>query len=225
MRQLQAREAERSHLAAELHDGPVQELQHVMRSYFGALSETASRSAGQILDIQSKLENVTAALRNICSDLRPPVLAHFGLAYAVRSYADKFEQRVPNINVHVAVSEEDELEDEQVSLAFFRIFQESLTNIEKHANAKNVNVSLQIDPRWVEMVVEDDGVGFEPPRRLEDLEADGHLGLSGLAQRADAVGGVFEVRSVSGEGTTIRVVARKLSRDERGIVRANLEAA
>ena len=155
------------------------------------------------------LESVTAALRNICTELRPPVLAHFGLAYAVRSYADKFEQRLPETTIHVEISEDASLDNDEMSLALFRIFQESLSNIEKHAHASNVWVKLQIDEQWVELVVRDDGRGFQVPRRLDELEQGGHLGLSGLSQRAEAVGGVLEVRSTPGSGATIRTVARR----------------
>ncbi|NNE33795.1 MAG: sensor histidine kinase [Rhodothermales bacterium] len=211
IRQLRAREAERTHLAAELHDGPVQDLQHVMRSYFGAFTDSTSKNAAEIVDIQAKLENVTAALRNICTELRPPVLAHFGLAYAIRSYADRFQSRLPFSTIHLIIDDEESVGDDQISLAFYRIFQEALSNIEKHARAENIWIKLHIDPSWVELVIADDGIGFEPPRDLERFERDGHLGLSGLAQRAEAVGGVFEVRSSEGTGTTIRVVARRLS--------------
>ena len=209
IRQMRAREAERTHLAAELHDGPVQELQHVLRSYMGSGSNEASFGMSSIRDMQTRLESVTAALRNICTELRPPVLAHFGLAYAVRSYADKFEQRLPETTIHVEISEDASLDNDEMSLALFRIFQESLSNIEKHAHASNVWVKLQIDEQWVELVVRDDGQGFQVPRRLDELEQGGHLGLSGLSQRAEAVGGVLEVRSTPGSGATIRTVARR----------------
>lgn len=218
IRQLRAREAERTHLAAELHDGPVQDLQFVMRSYFGLRPVASTGATPELSEIQSRLENVSAALRNICTELRPPVLAHFGLAYAIRRYAEKYQHRIPHTTINIDVPGEETVESEELSLALYRIFQESLSNIEKHSMATNVWVELQIDSDWAELVIRDDGKGFVLPKSLDQLEADGHLGLAGLSQRAEAVGGVFEVRSSPGVGTTIRAVAKRLAPQEDGSV-------
>ncbi len=209
-RMIEAREAERTHLAAELHDGPVQELQRVLRAYLLPLSrvipEADAETARTLEEAREALQHVTGELRNLCTELRPPVLVHFGLDKAIRSYVRLFEERHPDITVTLDLDVENKTLPMPVRLALFRICQEALNNVSKHARAHHVKIVLRLG-ETVQLSIHDDGQGFRPPRRWLDLEREGHLGLSGLAQRAEAIGGHLEVLSAPGEGTTVRVVA------------------
>ena len=208
-RMIEAREAERSYLAAELHDGPVQELQQVLRTYLLPLTRRLppDDSLQSVEAAREALQHVTGELRNLCTELRPPVLVHFGLDKAIRSYVRLFEEREPGIDVSLDLDAEQKTLPLPMRLAFFRICQEALSNVARHARARHVAMTFTLTDAEVMLTIHDDGCGFTPPRRWINLEAEGHLGLSGLAQRAEAIGGVLDITSAPGEGTTLRVVA------------------
>ncbi len=208
-RMMEAREAERTHLAAELHDGPVQELQRVLRAYLLPLARTLpEETTRQSLDeAREALQHITGELRNLCTELRPPVLVHFGLDKAIRSYVRLFEERHPDLQVTLELDPENKTLPMRTRLALFRICQEALNNVSKHAAARNVHLLLTLDDEAVRLCIRDDGRGFTPPKRWIDLEREGHLGLSGLAQRAEAIGGTLEVISAPGAGTELHVFA------------------
>ena len=209
LRQIEAREAERSHLAAELHDGPVQALQQVMRDTLPPLSKTLDKDEARthLDNMQDTLEQVTGALRNISTELRPPVLVHFGLSKALYSYIDKYQERHPELEIELSATSETNTLPMPIRLALYRIAQETLTNVARHAQARHVLVSLQLEVEEIRLTIEDDGCGFTPPKRWIDLEKEGHLGLSGIAMRAKAIGGRLEVKSAPGQGTWLCVVA------------------
>lgn len=208
-RMIEAREAERSYLAAELHDGPVQELQRVLRTYILPLARTLPpEDDRQALEaVRTALQQVTGDLRNLCTELRPPVLVHFGLDKAIRSYVRLVEAREPGFSVALTLDEEKKTLPLPVRLALFRICQEALTNVARHAGARHVAITLTLTPEEISLTVTDDGRGFAPPRRWIDLEAEGHLGLSGLAQRAESIGGTLTLTTAPGAGTTVHVRA------------------
>lgn len=208
-RLMSARDEERKKLAADLHDGVIQEIQYVIRT----MADDDATAIGDLVmgpsDVKSVLQQVTRSLRDLCANLRPPVLAHFGLAEAVRSHTAVVKARHPAIHFDIQAGEDGRDLPDDMSLALFRILQESVNNIEKHANASLVEIELNIDERWVELIVRDDGEGFRVPRRLIEYERDGHLGLSGISQRAESIDAALEVRSNLGKGTTVRVVANR----------------
>ncbi|WP_456425012.1 sensor histidine kinase [Rhodocaloribacter sp.] len=208
-RMMEAREAERTHLAAELHDGPVQELQRVLRAYLLPLARTLpEETTRQSLDeAREALQHIAGELRNLCTELRPPVLVHFGLDKAIRSYVRLFEERHPGVAVALDLDAENKTLPMRVRLALFRICQEALNNVSKHARARHVHIRFALDDETIRLIIRDDGRGFTPPKRWIDLEREGHLGLSGLAQRAEAIGGTLAVASAPGEGTALQVVA------------------
>ena len=200
---IKAREEERRLLAAELHDGPVQELQYLVRSVGkeGALHDRET-------EVHNVLDTVSGTLRKICNELRPPILTHFGLESAMRWFTDQFQRRYDELQVSLHLDcDGNKLEGDQ-ELALFRIMQESLNNIRKHANATAVDVHLSIEDGWAELLIIDNGDGFDVPRNFSKLAIDGHLGLLGITQRAEAIGAGIEFQSEKGEGTTVRVVTQ-----------------
>ena len=211
---IEAQERERKRLANELHDVPVQTLLHITRGCLLPLAKQVEQGEQRVhVDAaQEMLNQVEGELRNICTDLLPPILVHFGLDEALRDYGDRFRKRNPDLQVTLELDVENKLLPEMTRLALYRISQEAMNNVARHAQAQHVKVTFRLDEKEVELRVEDDGKGFVVPRRWIDLEAEGHLGLSGIAMRAEGIGGSLEVASVRGQGTCLRVRAPRPAR-------------
>jgi signal transduction histidine kinase len=215
-RVLQAAEDERTRIAHDLHDGPVQQLAVLNYDVYRArkrIGDLLGRVSGEALmeDLQGAdevLEGVekglgeeTRVLRQLMSALRPPVLDNRGLAEALNEHAQRFEQE-HQIAVDVGLGLEDRVAPELETI-LYRITQESLTNVAKHAKASRVSVTVdQLDDGMVRLRVRDDGVGFDAGNGPQLLR-EGHFGLAGMRERASLIGGTLEVGSLPGHGTTI----------------------
>jgi signal transduction histidine kinase len=227
-RVLQAAEDERTRIAHDLHDGPVQQLAVLNYDVYRArkrIGDLLGRVSGDALmgDLQGAdevLEGVekglgeeTRVLRHLMSALRPPVLDNRGFAEALREHAQRFEQE-HGIAVDVGLGLEDRLSPELETI-LYRITQESLNNVAKHAKARQVSVTVdQLDLGTVRLRVRDDGVGFDAGNGPQLLR-EGHFGLAGMRERASLVGGTLEVGSIPGHGTTVEVrLPRQLPRLE-----------
>ena len=203
---LNAREAERKHLARELHDSPIQKL--IALRY--QLGECAAQVGPETAHTLSALREETGALvnelRRLCRKLRPPLLDAFGLASAIRAHGEEQEQNHP-ITVDFVVDEESESWSlsEEATVSLFRIYQEAVTNVIKHAHAQHVTVRLTRDDGSVHLVIEDDGVGFERSDSLNRLADAGHFGLLGIQERVELLGGAFTLRTEKDRGTTLQV--------------------
>jgi signal transduction histidine kinase len=139
--------------------------------------------------------------------LRPPALEEYGLVAALRWYGQEFTSRT-NIAVTVQGEEPDPRLSALTETALFRIAQEALTNVSRHAQATQVEVKLTIDKATVCLVVADNGVGFEAKRPAKRDEGQ-HWGLLNMAERAQAVGGLCRVESAPGEGTRVIVEVKR----------------
>lgn len=201
-------ETERLHLAQELHDGPMQDLIGI-RFHLGVIINAIQQeqSSLQLEEVQENLQSVIYALRTLCRELRPPALAPFGLEQAIRAHAQSFQRQYPHIALELDLDEDRQLLPERVRLALYRIFQHALANVALHAEASNVRVSFVIDEAHVQLRIIDDGCGFEVPERWIEFAREGHLGLVGAAERAEAIGGHFQVVSGPELGTSINVTA------------------
>ena len=204
----ESREAERLFLAQELHDGAVQDLYGVrfnLEMLAGAFPDDEDADAlSQGTDL---VQDVIQKLRVICGDLRPPALAPFGLERAIRSHAERFEEAHPALRVSLDLTPDGQTLPDPVRLALYRVYQESMNNIAKHAEAQQVHVHLALGEAEVTLEIRDDGRGFVLPERWIELGRQEHYGLLGISERADALGGRLEVGSTPGAGTTVRVVA------------------
>jgi PAS domain S-box-containing protein len=207
-RLIEGREAERLYLAQELHDGPLQEL--IAATYqLGELADAVQdeQSLGQMVAVQVSLQRVIRMLRTVAGQLRPPALAPFGLAKAIRSHVEEFKREHPELDIQLDLISDNQILPEQMRLALFRIYQQALRNVVRHAHANRVQIRFSLDAGLVTLEVQDDGCGFTMPERWIELARQGHLGLVGMSERAEAIGGWLEIRSAHGEGTSIRVVA------------------
>jgi PAS domain S-box-containing protein len=206
-RLLDGRELERFELARELHEGVLQDLYSI--SYqLQSLVITGMDEAltgEEIYEIQDGIGQVINKLRIFCRELRPPSLVPFGIEKAIRSHAESFQERNPGLQVSLLLSDDAISLPQPVRLALFRIYQQAMQNVVKHAQASQVQVSFLYDAEQVVMEVKDNGKGFEVPERWMDFAKQGKLGLVGAAERSGAIGGSFSVHSLPDQGTTVRV--------------------
>ncbi len=194
-RLMDSREAERLHMARDLHDGAVQDL-------YGIRFSIQSSKDGET---DNMVQGVISELRRICSELRPPVLAPFGLERAIRAHADLLVERDDSPTIQLDLDEDGQSIPEHVRLALYRVYQESMANVLKHANAASTRVRLRVVGPEVELEIEDDGSGFSPPSTWIELGRKDHFGLLGLSERVAALGAILQVHSSPGNGTRITV--------------------
>ena len=204
-------EAERQRLARELHDQVGQNLTalginlNIVRSQMP--EEAAAPVRSRLDDSLSLVEQTAARIRDVMADLRPPVLDDYGLVAALHWYGEQFAQR---IDIAIAVEGEEPVPRlaAHVENALFRIAQEALTNVAKHAQATQVTVRVEVDSGTLRLVVADDGIGFDPVHLAEPDEGRG-WGLLTMTERAEAVGGRCRIESDPGQGVQVVVeVAR-----------------
>ena len=210
---LRAQEAERNRLSRELHDDLGQQL-NAIKLGLGMITEDLSSEEKDLRDRAKRLDEVLrtsiVSLRELASGLRPSALERRGLVRAIRTHCDDFSSSYGlAINFEATGMENLQLDD-TLAINLFRIVQESLHNVIKHADASMVNIQLSTSFPFVSLVIEDDGKGFYPRKFLEGGRDDKHLGLVGMAERVDLLGGTFDIVSAPGEGTKIKVEAKFL---------------
>jgi signal transduction histidine kinase len=209
---LRMTEAERSRLAAELHDGPVQQLTALLYGLELARHHVRRGSPGAADELLASLEDKATGeingLRRMMTQLRPPVLDELGLVTALQNQGQSFES---TSGVQCAIETEPELQlAPEMETVLYRVAQESLTNVGKHAKASRVDISLGAVDGHVLLQIRDDGIGFDPGK-ARALVSDGHFGLVNMRERVEMVGGKLLVDSSPGNGTTIAVeMARRI---------------
>lgn len=203
-RLLHSREEERARLARDLHDGPLQSLIGLNLQLGLLLPKLADLTALQ--EMRAEVRTLLADLRGVCSELRPPMLDTLGLAAALRSLAEDWSAQ-SGVAVHLDLPDLSALPplpgDTAVNL--YRVAQEALANVAKHAGAQQVSICLANEGTGLRLTLEDDGCGFDPPGEIGELTASGHFGLVGLRERVNLIGGILSLDSAPGRGTRIRV--------------------
>ncbi len=200
------REQERLRIARDLHDGPVQELIGVAYALHGLAQERAERDQDDALKpIAQAIMDQIAELRAYAGELRPPTLFRFGLVKALRSHLEMLGEKHPELGIALEIDCKEENLSDEVRLGLFRIYQEAVNNIIKHAGATRLEVRFRKDDTHAELEISDDGAGFSPPEDWLELARRGHLGLVGMRERTDAMAGTIRVSSQPGAGTRIEV--------------------
>jgi len=195
---LHAREDERKLLARDLHDEAIQAL-------VGLNYRLAQMEDGAAGDLQAEVRQIVEDLRGMIRTLRPPALDNFGLVTAIRSHVRELGEaggETLRIDLRVDGDAERWL-PEDIQLCLYRVMQEALTNVEKHAAARHVQVTLDIQPKEVTLEIRDDGRGFRLPQHLGSLLEQDHFGLVGLRERLELVRGSLQIFSSPGEGTRL----------------------
>ncbi|GAB4513344.1 MAG: hypothetical protein Kow0047_24920 [Anaerolineae bacterium] len=206
IRLAQAEEMERRRLARELHDRVGQDLTalsinlNLTRGLIPA--ELQPLVADRIDESMELAEHIANTVRDVMSDLRPAILDDYGLLPTLRWTAERFSKRT-GVRATVEGSELSERLPPEVETALFRIAQEALTNVARHAQASRVTITLETGRERVRLRVADDGVGFEPTQI--DRQGRPHWGIRTMRERALAIGGEVHVQSEPGKGTQVCV--------------------
>lgn len=200
-----AQEEERRRIARELHDEASQSLV-VIRRRLADLTESLGghpvvTELGELGDLAGQ---TVAGIRRFSRDLRPPTLDELGVSSALEQQVNHFRDRGDAAAEFRVVGPSRRLPTE-TELALFRIGQAALHNVELHAAADDVEIELAFEPGGVRLSVSDDGCGFEVPQNLDDLPGVGKLGLVGMRERAELVGGTLQLTSRPGAGTRVDV--------------------
>jgi signal transduction histidine kinase len=204
-RLLEVQEAERRLIARQLHDDIGQELTAVKMN-LQALRRTAGQEASaQVDDSIGILEATLERVRSLSQELRPAVLDDLGLAAALRWYVDRQAQRA-GFEARVVADLPETRLPAQVETASFRVTQEALTNIVRHARATHVEVQLRRYGDALELLIHDDGVGFDVPAAQAQAVRGSSLGLLGMQERVVLAGGDLKIESAPNQGS--RVLAR-----------------
>jgi ligand-binding sensor domain-containing protein/signal transduction histidine kinase len=197
---IESQEAERKRIAAELHDGLGQNLLVIKNRALFALMQPddAPRAAAQLTDISSTVSHALDEVRQIAANLHPYQLDRLGLTKALTAMIRKVGEAA-QLDIALTLDNVDGLLDATEQINLYRIVQEGLNNIVKHAAATAVSVHLQRAPHHLQLTMRDNGRGFV----LAEAKAakSGGLGLTGMAERARLLGGALHVESAPGAGT------------------------
>lgn len=204
-RLLEVQEAERRHIARELHDEVGQALTAV-KINLQMLRHEAERApaAGRLDDSLGMVDRILRGVRRLSLDLRPSLLDDLGLAAAVRWYVGAQAQRAGLAAEVVADALPGDLSP-ALATTCFRIVQEAVTNVVRHARATRLTVTLEFANATLDLTVSDDGAGFDVPAARRQALEGSSLGLLGLEERAELAGGRSVIESAPGRGTTVRV--------------------
>ena len=203
-----AQESERQRIARELHDATGQSLTAIalgIRGLENALESQAPALSSQMETIKTFATDALGELRRLIADLRPPQLDDWGLVAAIRWYVQSFHQHHPQTHVTVVVQGEQVRLSQEFETVIFRITQEALTNIAKHAHADQATITLRMSPDQLVLTVEDNGQGFDPRPATKDADHPGGWGLLGIRERTVLLGGRYQIESAPGQGTRVQV--------------------
>jgi signal transduction histidine kinase len=199
-------EQERKYLAREIHDQVIQDLLSVNYELeeIEAADAATSILGEELPGIRENIRGLVADLRRICGSLRPPTIDNLGLGAAIQSYAHDWSRRT---NISTTLDLDDNLGrlPETIELSIFRIVQEGLVNVRKHANANSAAISLKhTSPRTLLLSIADDGKGLAEDFELSDLPTEGHYGLLGISERVALLGGRVQFQNQANGGLLIQ---------------------
>jgi signal transduction histidine kinase len=204
---VQAQEAERGRVARELHDSITQMLCAVLfRSQVLADKLPVSNRLAKLeaLKLGEMIGKTVEEVERISRNLRPLVLDHMGLVPGLQDTSTEFTNRT-GVSVELDCVELNRRLPVETELALYRILQETLKNVEKHARARHVKVQLTKSGNTVQLTIHDDGIGFDPTQPQVGRKGQGGLGLLGMRERAAYLGGGLTVKSFQGGGTEIEI--------------------
>jgi NarL family two-component system sensor histidine kinase YdfH len=203
---VEAQEAERQRIARDLHDETGQALTAIgmgLRGVSTALKNEHKQD--QAINTLKNLEDLTAnslkELQRLIADLRPSHLDDLGLLATIRWYVNDVKAR-SNLDIDIKISGEEKTICPEYGTSIFRILQEALTNITKHAEATKVQIHIIFEPKEIHIAVEDNGRGFDP----QGIKQQKSWGLIGMEERATLLDGKFYLHSRTGKGTTVEII-------------------
>ncbi|SET80696.1 two-component system, NarL family, sensor histidine kinase DegS [Natronincola peptidivorans] len=204
---IHAQEEERKRVARDIHDGPAQSLANlVIKAEIceKLLEVDLQKSKKELKELKKCTRESIKDIRKIIYNLRPMSIDDLGFITALQRYVEKFQNET-NIVVDFVILSEIPLEDSIKSLSIFRIVQEALNNIRKHANAFSVAIRIEMNKKSIGISIKDDGVGFNLEEiKLQEKE-DGGFGLLNIKERVELLNGNLKIESEIKKGTTILV--------------------
>jgi PAS domain S-box-containing protein len=200
-RLLAVQEEERRRLAVELHD-ELGQLYTAIKIKLGSVQRRLGEhaAAAELSEAMEIVDRAVGTARDLALDLRPAMLDDLGLPAALRWYADRFAQQT-GIEIHLALQAVQPAAD--VAIACFRVAQEALTNVARHANARNVRIELRDTDGALELAVRDDGAGFNVRTARDEAVRGATLGILGMEERVSLVRGTLHIASTPGTGTAV----------------------
>jgi signal transduction histidine kinase len=203
-----AQEEERKRISHELHDDTIQSLVVLSRQLDALANDPglSGENRARLEELWHRTDSVLQGVRRLSQDLRPAALDRLGLLPAVELLASEvtgYSKVATRVNT---LGKEHRL-PEEVAIALFRITQEALRNVWRHSGATRADITIDFTDGRTKITVSDNGKGFQIPEKMGDLAKHGKLGLAGMQERAQLVGGTLTVQSKPGQGTTITVEA------------------
>ena len=200
-----AREQERKYIARELHDGIVQDLAILsldIEAIIRANNELPQKTIKSLKQLQAKVYSIMEQVRRFSYELRPDILDRLGLVPALKVLTDELGKE---LNTRFVTTGAIRHLSPNTELALFRIAQEALCNVRKHARATETVVKVDFVDHKVCLSVSDNGRGFEVPADVNAVVREGKLGLLGMRERALLLGGSFSLQSQPGKGTRFEI--------------------
>ncbi|MFC1988535.1 PAS domain S-box protein [Chloroflexota bacterium] len=202
-----AQEEERKRISRELHDDTVQALVVLSRRLDALASgskELSNESSLLLEDLRQQTNNVIQGVRRLSQDLRPAALDWLGLLPALE-WLTFDVAGYSGIPINIKMLGKERRLPEEVELVLFRIIQEALRNVWRHSEATQADVMVEFKEKKIRVNVRDNGKGFNPPETIGDLARDGKLGLAGMLERVQLLGGTLSVQSKPGKGSRVNV--------------------
>ncbi len=204
-----AQEEERKRIARELHDETAQNLialLHQLENLLNSRAQLPLKEAQSLWKFYEQIRDILQEVRQFSRDLRPSILDDLGLLPALEWLADDLKVNYW-VETSLQVTGKERRFSPEAELLLFRIVQESLRNVAKHAKAEHAIVKVEFADSKIMVTVTDDGIGFQIPDKLATLPHIGKLGLTGLQERVQLLGGELSIKSEPNKGTTVLVEA------------------
>ncbi|MBE6048498.1 MAG: hypothetical protein E7213_08900 [Clostridium sp.] len=208
IRFVEAQEKERNRIAREIHDGPAQYLaSSLMRIDFCKmlLNNNLQEGLSELEDLKGNLKKTLKEVRNIIFDLKPPFLNGVTLVTALEDLKEAFQEEC-RTNIKMRIRDNNVILDYIVEVAVYRIVQEILTNVKKHAEAESVDVKIEFTEQNVHINIKDNGKGFDINTLMKNLrKSNKSYGLTGIYDRVEEMGGTIKVNTNINCGTEFRI--------------------
>jgi two-component system sensor histidine kinase DegS len=199
-------EEERMRIARDMHDGPAQSMSNLVlqAEILERLVNKPEAILAELQDFKNSVRNALDETRQLIFDLRPMTLDDLGLVPTLRKYIKEFSDKHA-LGVRFNVVGEERRLPRNIEGTLFRIIQEALTNVQKHANTRGAEVTLNLGRQRILTIIHDDGQGFDVPNVEANLARNRNLGLISMRERCELERGMLELKSHPGKGTEIRV--------------------
>lgn len=204
---IQAQEEERKRIARDIHDGPAQSLANLVikaEVCEKLLDIDKERTKGELRELKRCIRESIKDIRKIIYNLRPTAIDDLGLIPSLQRYIENFENDT-DIPVDFTILSQVDLKDSIKSLSIFRIIQEALNNIGKHANATTAKINIEMNRKNIFIDIIDDGIGFDLQKVNSQYREDGGLGLLNIEERVKLLNGDIVIKSKINKGTLIKV--------------------